>query len=169
MLAPFTTTAEVRALLGLSDVELPYEVLNLEVYEHGLTLQLNKVSAGLPALFLSLVDPAAQPLTPAQTGLVKAVRYLSALTSALQVGASLGLVAPKRMTDDKSGFERFSDSPYRDVLDRLSSLHAAAVDAVRAALEALTGDAQPAPRFVTQFVAVKRGYDPVTGTGQGAL
>lgn len=49
------------------------------------------------------------------------------------------------MTDDKSGFvERFSDSPYRDVLDRLSSLHAAAVDAVRAALEALTGDAQPA-------------------------
>ena len=97
------------------------------------------------------------------------MRYLSALTGALQAGASLGLVAPKRITDDKSGFERFSDSPYRDVLDRLSNLHAAAVDAALAALEALTGDAQPAPRFVTQFVAVKRGYDPVTGTGQGTL
>ena len=102
MLTPFTTTAEVRALLGLSDEELSDEVLNLEVYEHGLTLQLNKVSAGLPALFLSLVDPAAQPLTPAQTGLVKAVRYLSALTGALQAGALASTAAlrmPGRLRD----------------------------------------------------------------------
>lgn len=167
MLSPYTTTEQVRALLGVSDEELTDETLNLPVYEHGLQFELQKVSEGLPALFTTLKDK--PQLSSAEDRLVKSVEYYCAIEGAVQAGSSLALVAPKRMTDDKSGFERFSDSPYRDVLERLQLKLIGARGALIRALESLTGATISEPVSVaTQFVAVKRGYDPVTGEGASA-
>lgn len=162
MLTPFTTNDDVRALLGVSDEELTDGVLDLTVYSQGLMRELRKIDVGLPALFTSLAE--ADTRTAAQDALVEAVTFFSTHAVAVQAGVPLGLLAPKRLTDDKSGFERFSDSPYRDVLARLGTTMADARQAVIEALALLNEMPVVAPMLmVRHMVAVKRNYDPVIG------
>lgn len=166
MLTPFTSNDDVRALLGVSSVELSDTVLNLPVYEIALRRKLRAVWPGgdLIALFLSIHAVVKYGRTKDKQALHDAVYHYSSVAAAAQAGLSLALVAPKRITDDKSGVERFSDSPYRDVLDRLEPELLAAKGAVLSAIAVLT--AQPLPPTAlgnVYFVAAKRGYDPVTG------
>lgn len=163
MLTPFTTVDDVRALLGVSSEELPDRTLNLPVYEIALRRKVRSLdeARGIVALFVSLdVNPSRNALENAAH---QAIYYYASLVAATQAGLSLALVAPKRITDDKSGVERFSDSPYRDVLARLEAELAAARAAAQAALADLFGLTPPAQKQSRQFVAVKRSYDPVTG------
>lgn len=164
MLAPFTTNDDVRGLLGVSDEELTDGVLNLAVYSHGLMRELRKIDTGLPALFESLHQQPPGDLSPEERALLDATTFFSAHAVAVQAGASLGLLAPKRLTDDKAGFERFADSPYRDVLARLANALADARHAVLEALAALNNTTVAPPLLeVRHMIASKRSYDPVTG------
>lgn len=166
MLSPFTTNDDVRALLGVGSVELSDTVLDLPVYEIALRRKLRTVWAAgnLVALFATIQGKAPSSRTEDEQALYDATYHFSSVAAAAQAGLSLALVAPKRITDDKSGVERFSDSPYRDVLDRLESEMLAAKGAVLEALAALTAEPLPPTALGNvYFVAVKRGYDPVTG------
>lgn len=166
MLTPFTTFEDVRALLGVNDVELPDRTLDLPVYQIALRRQLQKVSdtVDVIALFLPINAKPQEARSPDEQAFHEAVYYFSSVAAASQAGVSLALVAPKRITDDKSGAERFSDSPYRDVLARLESELNAAKGAILAALSALTAEALPlAALGVRYFVGARRAYDPVTG------
>lgn len=166
MLAPYTTNDNVRGLLGVSDEELTDAVLDLAVYSQGLMRELRKVDTGLPALFTSIEGTPEVDRSPEQAALHEAVQFFAAHAVAIQAGAPLGLLAPKRLTDDKAGFERFADSPYRDVLARLTNALADARQALLEALAALNDTVIAPPVLaVRHMIGVKRSYDPVTGEG----
>ena len=163
-LTPFTSNDDVRGLLGVSDEEMADAVLDLAVYSQGLLRELRKIDIGLPALFTTVDAIPALDRTPEQGALHEAVQFFSTHAAALQAGAPLGLIAPKRLTDDKASFERFSDSPYRDVLARLGNSLADARRAVEEAMAALNNTTVVASVLGVRYtVAVPRSYDPVTG------
>lgn len=169
MLSPFTTPDQVRAHLGLNDEELPDAVLNLPIYETGLRMDLRRLSsdADVIALFTSAHAKveASQALTTDEQNYYSAVQYFSSLAAAAQAGISLALRAPKRLTDDKSGIERFSGTPFADVRSQLEERLISARGAVLSALSALASVSLPATTLGFRYMtAVKRGYDPVTGS-----
>lgn len=162
-LTKYCDLEEVRAALGVNSVELPDTVLVLPVYEIGLVRELSKVSASLPVAFSTAF--AASPRTPTQQTLVDAVRMFSVYTVARQVGVSLGAMVPKDVGDGKATVSRFSDSPYKDVLQRVDAMVATAKDSLLVALAEALGvnSTQSFTTPLTVFRAAKRGYDPVTG------
>lgn len=163
-LTPYCSNDEVRAVLGVTPSELKDDVLNLPVYEMGLRRELIRVSPSLPAAF-STVN-ALVTRTDAETSLYEAAKLFAVYATARQAGASVALAAPKGLTDDKSGFDRFADAPYKDVLNRVDEAYGRArqdlVDAYTAYAGASTGTGfygLPAGMLVSSRVT-----DPVTGS-----
>lgn len=156
---------EVRATLGVNDLEISDHVLNLPVYEMGLVRELNKVSTSLPAAFSTVSNTAEESRTDRAQALFDAVRLFSVYAVARQVGVSLGITAPKDIGDGKATKSRFSDSPYRDTLDRIEQMYAGAKAGVSDALASYSGATSAGASSVpfTYFKAVGRGVDPVTG------
>lgn len=156
---------EIRAALGVNDVELRDAVLELPVYEMGLVRELNKISTSLPAAFSAVKETAESERSDVQTRLYDAVRLFSVYASAKQVAVSLPSFLPKGVTDGKAAIDRFSGTPYEDTI--------ASIDQMFGALRAELADAyaayadEDAPGAIsppTTFVAVPRNTDPVTGT-----
>lgn len=155
---------EVRAALGVNETELTDAVLNLPIYQIGLVRELAKISASLPAAFLEVSALPESTRTEVQAVLFDAARMFSVYTCAKQVGASLGSLVPKDVSDGKASLSRFSDSPYRDTLKRVEEiLQTSRADLVEAyARYTGTNRVKAAPAVV--FRASGRGYDPVTGS-----
>lgn len=155
---------EVRAALGVNGTELTDAVLNLPIYQIGLVRELAKISASLPAAFLEVSALPDDSRTEVQAALFNAARMFSVYTCAKQVGASLGSLVPKDVSDGKASLSRFSDSPYRDTLNRVETiLQGARADLVEAYAEYAGGNAPSALPPVV-FRASGRSYDPVTGS-----
>lgn len=156
---------EVRAALGVSDLELSDAVLNLPVYEIGLVRELNKVSVSLPVAFSVVSAIAEEARTDVAQALMDATRLFSVYAAARQVGVSLGIMAPKDVGDGKASLARFSDSPYRDTLARVETMYVATraslLDALNTYAGTTTGTKPTVP--FTVFLASGRSYDPVTG------
>lgn len=163
-LTAYCELSEIRAALGVNDIELPDTVLNLPVYEIGLVRELNRVSVSLPVAFSAVSAIAEEARTDAGQALMDAVRFFSVYAAARQVGVSLGSIVPKTVGDGKASISRFSDSPYKDVLTRVESMYQAARGGVLDSLALYSGTV--AARSTTQasvFRASSRSYDPVTG------
>lgn len=163
-LTPYCENSEVRAALGVSDTELEDATLNLPIYSIGLKMGLEKISRSLPASFFAISQVAETERTDKQIRLYDSVRLYSIYFVAKQAGGALGLISIKSLTDNKANFSRFSDAPYRDVLDNIEE---ALADARAALLDALTemGDTPVVTTPFTGLVVVNRSYDPVTGEG----
>lgn len=164
-LTSYCDLEEIRAALGVGDVELSDAVLNLPVYEIGLVRELTKVSGTLPAAFSTCSNIAEETRTDAQQALLNAVREFSVYCVAKQSGVSLGNFAPKDIGDGKATVSRFSDSPYRDTLVRIEGMYATTKDSLLAALNAYSGTTGGTASTVpfTFFKASPRLLDPVTG------
>lgn len=162
-LTPYCSNDEVRAVLGVTTSELKDNVLNLPVYEMGLRRELIRVSPSLPAAFSTVnsVDPKSE----LQQALHDAVRLFAVYATAKQAGASVALAAPKGLTDDKSGFDRFADAPYKDVLNRVDTAYAAARQDLVDAYSSYAGAATATGFYgLPSGMAISsRTYDPVTG------
>ena len=156
---------EVRAALGVNDLEISDTVLSLPVYEMGLVRELNKVSTSLPAAFSASSNTAEQSRTDLSQALYDAVRLFSVYAVARQVGVSLGVMAPKDVGDGKATVSRFSDSPYRDTLARIEQMYSATRSSLLSAFVDFSGSGTSVSATVpfTFFKAVGRGVDPVTG------
>lgn len=156
---------EIRAALGVNDIELPDTVLNLPVYEIGLVRELAKVAVSLPVAFSASTAVAVESRTDAQEALVDATHLFSVYAAAKQVGVSLGAMAPKDIGDGKALMSRFSDSPYKDVLERVAQMYAEAKASLLDAYNAYAGAnaATPSTTPATMFKASSRAFDPVTG------
>lgn len=159
-LTPYCEREEVRAALGVNSTELPDAVLDLPVYQIGLLRELTKLSLSLPASFLAAEALASSARTAAQAELHDATRLFSVYAAARQVGVSLGGMVPKSVGDGKATVSRFSDAPYKDVLDRVDAMLAAARASL---LQTLDGGAPQALVLPAFFAAAQRTYDPVTG------
>lgn len=157
----YCSTDEIRSALGVSDVELADEILLTPLHEAGLKMELVRAAPKARAAFLlAVVAPAP---TEAQTMLVEALRVFATYAVARRAGASLGMLAPKDLHDDKSGFSRFSDGPYKDTLARLENLYAVSRTYLQESYANLAGSTAPATTLATVFLASSRTYDPVAG------
>jgi hypothetical protein len=156
---------EVRAALGVNDIELPDTVLNLPVYEIGLVRELNKVSTSLPVAFSTSSAILQASRTAVQQALVDATHLFSVYACARQVGVSLGSIVPKDIGDGKATISRFSDSPYKDVMQRVESMYLACKAGLLETLDLYNGTTTvvAATTPATFFKASARAYDPVTG------
>lgn len=164
-LTTYCDLSEIRAALGVNDVELSDAVLNLPVYEIGLVRELKKVSASLPVAFSTVLAIAEETRTDVAQELVDAVRLFSVYASARQVGVSLGAMAPKDVGDGKATISRFSDSPYKDVLNRIETMFGDTKTGLLTALNTYTGSGSSTASTTpyTVFKASNRATDPVTG------
>lgn len=162
-LTPYCTNDEVRAVLGVTTSELKDEVLNLPIYEMGLRRELNRLSTSLPAAFSSAIT---SPTTAASAAFVDAVKLFSVYAVAKQAGAPLAMSAPKSLNDDKSGFSRYADSPYKDVLERIEVQYQQARQDLVDAYAAYAGSASTTAGFFGMpagMAVSSRVIDPVTG------
>ena len=107
----FTSYADVRAALGVSEDDLEDGTLELDLYADMLEVEFEDVSA----TFLTTYAAAQATDTPteAQARFLKATRLFSTYAIAKHLTASLPLFAAKDVTDSKATVTRF-DSPYRD-------------------------------------------------------
>lgn len=113
MITDYTTFADVRALLGVNDIELSDATLALEVYSHSLTAELEEVDVGLPAKFVEVADTDDSAWTTAQRRFFESCRLFSAYAVAKQATTALPMFGPKDVGDSKAVISRFSDSPYK--------------------------------------------------------
>jgi hypothetical protein len=160
-LTPYCTNDEVRAALGVTVSEIGDAVLDLPIYSMGLRREINRLSTSLPAAF-STVNAEPSP-TDVQRNLLDSVKLFAIYAVARQAGAALAMAAPKSLNDDKSGFSRDSNSPYKDVLDRIEILFQQARQDLLNAFSEYSGAASATLALPPGLAVSSRAYDPVTG------
>jgi hypothetical protein len=116
VLVDYTSYAEVRAVLGVSEDEISDATLALPIYAESVQIELEEVGAEIPADFAAVVAIDEGTRTDAQNKFYAAVGLFAAYAVAVQLGSSLPLFAPKSITDGKAGFARDSSSPYKEAL-----------------------------------------------------
>lgn len=158
----YTTYEDVRALLGVSDTELPDNVLALQVYDIGLRGELYDISPSCVSSYGTVSDKQPDTRTIAEQWFYDSMRIFAAYAVAKQLTTSLPMFGPKDISDGKATVSRFSDSPYRSVVTAVSK----AYDQMRARLErALAAlNSTTATNTSRVFLAISSpSFDPVTG------
>ena len=162
-LSPYCSNDEVRATLGVSALELGDQVLDLPMYTVGLQEALLELSPTLPAAFSSISAIDQSQRTEVQNSFLNSVHLFSVYSVAKQAGVALSMLSPRTLSDEKSSYSRFSDGPYKDTLEniekQLAKWSAKVVEAI-SLMDNVVRTEEPTARFV----AVKRRYDPVTGS-----
>lgn len=162
MLTDYTTYAEIRAALGVSDEEIDDATLGLNMYERGLVADLEDINTALPASYATILAKAENVRTASETAVFEALQLFAPFAIAKQLASSLPLFSPKQISDGKAGFSRYADSPYKETIKTVEKLF----DRYRARLEtkyaAFGGGA--ATTVVRDFGgAASPTTDPVTG------
>lgn len=115
----YTTAADIRAVLGVSDIELKDETLALEVYASNLNAELEEVGTTLPTKYAEVSGTQADARTPEQRRFFETTRLFAAYAVAKQCTSSLPMFSPKDISDSKTLMGRFSDSPYKETTKRV--------------------------------------------------
>lgn len=155
----YTTFADVRAVLGVSEKDLSDSTLSLAWYSDTLDEELEEVSTNLVATFLA----ATSAVTPSedQKRLMRAVRIFAAAAVARTATAAIRLAAPQQVTDGKAAMTRFSD-PIKELTKDVEAKYLAARDKVAAALSAIISTGSGGGQR-PWFSVVSPSSDPVTG------
>lgn len=166
MIEPYTTPAEIRAAIGVTDKELSDTTLQLDIYEKNLVMELEAIGdndGALTAAFATIKDQAEKDRTAPGRRLYDAVLLFAPYVVALQLETSAPLFAPKQITDGKAAISRHSESPFKAAFDTCRQYS----ERFRQNLESRwaqynsTSTADAAPP--TQFVVSSPSVDPVTG------
>lgn len=158
----YTTYADIRAALGVSDEDLEDVTLALSIYADYLEVELEEVDIALPGTFATLaaLTPPSPP-SPAQARLLSSVRLFSAFAVAKQLTASLPLFAAKQVGDGKAVVSRF-DNPYKDTISKVNQQYDRMRNRVLSSLVALGSTDSSVTRVL--FAVAAGATDPVTGT-----
>lgn len=159
MLTDYTSYAEIRASLGVSDDDLADETLALALYDDYLQGELADVAATLPDTFAAtklLPAPTAQ-----ETRFLKACSLFSTFAVAKMLTAALPLFAAKQVGDGKAVVARF-DNPYKDTIKSVNEQYEKMRNRLIAAL-ALVGTTSAAKVTQNYLTVASPSYDPVTG------
>ena len=125
MLEPFTTNAEVRATLGVTDEELEDETLDLPIYETGLRFELGEIGdvandGALADAFDTIALLSESDRTSVQRRLYDAVILFSPFAVASHLKTAVPLFAAKAVTDGKAGVTRHAESPFKDMFKNVA-------------------------------------------------
>lgn len=164
-LTAFTTYDDIRAMIGVTNKELPDTDLALESYLYGLENELEAVGANLEDDYMAASTAVASGTeTTTQKALYRATRLFATASVALAVAYSLPMRAQKSITDGKAGISRFSDSPFKETLNNLLTLAASAKSSLAVQFAASTGSTVLSTAGIPFFMAVvSPAVDPVTG------
>lgn len=146
-----TTTGDIRAVFGLSDAELPDEMLTSQVYLSPVALALATMDSGLAANWEQ--RKLANPNLALLVGNFVIYHIANSLCDVLPV------IVARTMTDSKASFQRF-DTDMKEVIAAIRKRFAVATQSL---LDALVVDRQQQIRTPVLFGSGKPTYDRVTG------
>lgn len=162
-LLDFTSYAEIRAILGVSDDELADATLALELYASSLNAEFDEVDEGIRPKYVAVKEIAAADRTAAEQRFYEVARLFSAYAIAQQLSSSLPLFAPKDIADGKASIGRFADGPYREVIKETRAQYDRLRLRLPAVYNAVTTDTVALPER-TYFSVATPDADPVTGS-----
>lgn len=161
-LLAYTTHGEIRAALGINDIELPDETLSLAMYSSNLSMELDDLNLALQPRFEIVKAIPDAALSRDQRRFLDAARLFATYTVAKQLCGSLPMFGPKSVGDSKTEVSRFSDSPYKETIKSVKKEWDINRQRVAAALGALElSNATTIERTV--FLVSSPSSDPVTG------
>lgn len=152
-----TSADEVRALFGLSEAEIPDEMLGQQVFQTEIGLRLNQIAVQAASNWETLKEST----EPNDIKLVHLCKTWTAYAFADKVCDILPLVAARTLTDSKASFQRF-DGDLDRVIANLRRRFAVIEEDLRKALDEAY---QPQMSLPTLMGTGKPKYDPVTGEG----
>jgi len=158
MLSNYTTPADVRGALGVSDEELEDSEFDLQLHEDTLEAELDEVGDGLHAFYMSLVPEPV--LTGTQERFMRYARLFATYAVARALTASMPMFSPKAIEDGKARMERFND-PHRETIKAVNTAYERWRKKLQEAYLALGQEGRvrtPRP----YFSAVTPGSDPIT-------
>ncbi len=160
MLSDYTDPITVRALLGVSDLEIEDSQLSLPIYNLAIESGIDNLSVNVMPLYLTLAALTSRSLL--QTRFYNSVRLYAGTLVALELLPTLPMAAPKRIMDEKASVERVTD-PYALLVANMK----ATLDALGIRILASMGVLDPT-KTVTRLrrtfaVSVGLAVDPVTG------
>lgn len=159
-LTSYTSYADIRAALGVSEKDLADQTLALPLYSNHLAVAMARLAPGL-ATQVDAALAASAPTDPQKQLRVFAQLYATSEVARFAAGR-MPMFAPQQVSDGKASMARFGDSPYKQLLATLELEVAQHAEALAATFREITATArvQRAPRTL---MATSTGYDPVTG------
>lgn len=159
MLTDFTTYAEVRAALGVSDEEASDVTLALPMYEEALKADLDDISLSLITTYTT-VKTEVTP-TDAQKRFLASVHLFCTYSVAKHLTVTLPMFSPRSVEDGKARMERFND-PYLKTIERVEGEYGRWQSRLEAAFTTLGQSATA--RTARVFMAVAGATsNPITG------
>lgn len=121
-LRDYTSFADVRAALGVSEKELPDDVLVLSIYEDNLKTEMDNIGSS----FMDDYDALLAVSSPdrAQERLLRAGRLFCTYVVANHLLSSLSIFSPKDISDGKASFSRQGDNPFADTIKMVRGRYA---------------------------------------------
>lgn len=119
MITTYTTYADVRAVIGVSEDEVEDATLALSLYDDKLALEMLEISPNLPALYTLTSAIAEGSRTTAQKKLMLLTRLFATYQVARHLGIGLPMAGPKSISDGKASMSRFAGEPYKQTLAAL--------------------------------------------------
>lgn len=163
MLTPYTTNDQVRAVLGVSDEELPDATLDLPIYEANLRQELVVVGASVGADFKTVSAQAT--FTDVEQAFLDMVTLFAPTAVGLHLAQSLPLFVAKQVTDGKAAVTRHTDSPFQGAIDACRKNYERFRQALERTYAAYKNTIAP-DNISTPivFIGAQPSSDPVTGT-----
>ena len=161
-LTDYTSYAEVRAVLGVSEEELSDATLSLSLYAESAQIEMEEISSTLPADFAVVSAITEAERTSIESKFFAAVGLFTAYAVAAQLGSSLPLFAPKSLTDGKAGFSRDANAPFKETLKGVKTSYERFRSLLASRYETYKG-ASIAPTVLQFLSVISPSTDPVVG------
>ena len=161
ILQTYATADEIRAVLGVSPEELEDTTIERPLYVRQLQFDLADVGEGVEAAYLvvSAMSPSTRSVKEQKLYDVTAV-YSSYVISRLLL-TSLGLFAPKQITDGRASQTRIED-PYKRVREGVEASYAVLRNRLLVAYTAL-GNSVGVVTNLAYVVTAPLSVNPITG------
>ncbi len=118
-LRDYTSFADVRAALGVSEKELSDETLSLSLYEDNLKMELDNIGDTFTDEYDALL--VADSPNKAEEKLLRAGRLFCTYVVANHLLSSMTMFSPKDISDGKASFSRQGDNPYSKTIEMVKS------------------------------------------------
>lgn len=162
-LVQLTTYDEVRAVLGVSDVELSDDTLQLPIFETLWQGEMIEIYEGLPALLddIMLRSSTTPPtVTSIEKQLLETVKVFSAYATSKIFLSNAQLFTTKKITDGRASVERFAQA-FKGVIDGLNAMYRTLRNRIRMLLR-LLGIEVPEPAAKVFLSTAGLAVNPIT-------
>ena len=165
----YTSYAEVRAALGVSEEEVGDGVLGLPMYGSHLATEMTdladtlSLTEDIDVTYAAIKIIAEDALTKQQKRVLATTQLFATYAVARHLGTALAMMAPKSIGDGKALMSRFADSPYKSTLSNVETQYEKAKGALGKALANLNSTS--AVSINTTFMGISSpSVDQVTGS-----